>query len=185
VVSDLVKPVNSRLSFITAMSGASGAYHSIVAMRSLDAFTLALNLTSCTAPRDGRLYGNASPPIGLLPVFRLSRSICARSVPHRRCPRPSASAACPLQEYSEVPRFVAFFPRKNPYHRSRVPRQCVRGKMVREFNLILHKKIRISDDLIPIASKDIFLDFARNCWHAAQLVGNKNSNCSLFCCFKI
>jgi len=63
--------------------------------------------------------------------------------------------------------------------------QCVRGKMVREFNLILHKKIRISDDLIPIASKDIFLDFARNCWHAAQLVGNKNSNCSLFCCFKI
>lgn len=97
------------LPFITAMSGASGAYHSLVAMRSLDAFTTALNLTSCIAPRGGRLYRNASPPIGSLPVFRLSRSICACSVPHRRCPRLSASA-CPLQEYSEIPRSASGFP---------------------------------------------------------------------------
>lgn len=97
------------LPFIIAMSGASGAYHSLVAMRSLDAFTPALNLTSCIAPRGSRLHGNASPPIGSLPVFRLSRSICACSVPHRRCPRPSASA-CPLQEYSKIPRSASGFP---------------------------------------------------------------------------
>lgn len=109
LVSGLKKPVNSRLPAI---------YHCDVGYIGCLSQPCRHEITRCihtrskpdvmqcaerwSAPRE------CSPPIGSLPVFRLSRSICACSVPHRRCPRPSASA-CPLQEYLEVPRSVSRF----------------------------------------------------------------------------
>jgi len=142
------------LPFITAMSGASGAYHSLVAMRSLDAFTPALNLTSCNAPRGGRLHGNASPPIGSLPVFRLSRSICACSVPHRRCPRVRPRVLSKnIWKFHDL---CHVFLRKNPCRPSRVSLQCIFGKMVHEYNYLGYcnyfgcntEKIRISNKIL-------------------------------------